>query len=79
MEQTKIDSLILQEQEHVNFILSLVENKELHLIYRLSVHGERAQDYHAQCDGKFNCIFIIKSTKGKIFGGYRCTTIGTNT
>ena len=54
------------------------KNEPLQLIYRLSEHGEKAEEYHACCDGKSNVIVLIKSTKGKVFGGYRSAAIGAD-
>jgi hypothetical protein len=45
-------------------------NKRLSLLYRGSLHGFRAFNFHAKCDFISKTLTIIKSTGGNIFGGY---------
>jgi hypothetical protein len=40
------------------------------LIYRASLHGFRASDFHANCDGVSKTLTIIRSSNSNIFGGY---------
>jgi hypothetical protein len=40
------------------------------LIYRGSVDGFGAADFHRHCDGIANTITVVKSSNGNIFGGY---------
>jgi hypothetical protein len=40
------------------------------LLYRGSVHGFGASDFHANCDFYPKTLTIIKETSGNIFGGY---------
>lgn len=40
------------------------------LIYRGSVHGFAASEFHSRCDDKGATITIFKTTKGLVFGGY---------
>ena len=40
------------------------------LIYKGSVHGYDAADFHKQCDNKGATITVILSEHGKVFGGY---------
>lgn len=44
------------------------------LLYRGSLHGFRAFDFHAKCDHVPKTLTIIKATSGNIFGGYTETT-----
>lgn len=41
------------------------------LLYRASLHGNTAADFHANCDGKGATITLIKTAQGCIFGGYK--------
>lgn len=40
------------------------------LVYRATVNGFGAQEFHDKCDGVKNTLTIIKSTSGYVFGGY---------
>jgi hypothetical protein len=40
------------------------------LIYRASLHGFRASDFHEKCDGVSKTLTIIRSSNSNIFGGY---------
>jgi hypothetical protein len=40
------------------------------LLYRGSLHGFKASDFHKKCDNIPKTLTIIKSTNGNIFGGY---------
>jgi hypothetical protein len=40
------------------------------LIYRASLHGFKASDFHKKCDGASKTLTIIKSSNSNIFGGY---------
>jgi hypothetical protein len=42
----------------------------LSLLYRGSRDGFRGADFHAKCDDKGATVTIVKSTEGRIFGGY---------
>jgi len=61
-----------QEIRHLNNRLNKAVSKKLGKIpiYVASKDGDRAQDFHEKCDGKGPTVVIIKTTTGKIFGGY---------
>ena len=40
------------------------------LLYRGSVDGFGADDFHHICDGKANTLTIVKSDSGNVFGGF---------
>ncbi len=44
------------------------------LLYRASVDGFRAADFHRKCDNNANALTIIKTTENYIFGGYTKAT-----
>ena len=73
-----IDSKIVKEYE-INFIINYLKNNDnylkdknlsFNLIYRGSRDGDNSIKVHEFCDKKQNCIFIILSEEGNIFGGY---------
>lgn len=53
-------------------------NKKWTLLYRGSIHGFQAANFHAKCDGKTNTLTIVKSTYGNIFGGYTSVALNAN-
>ena len=40
------------------------------LTYRATEHGFGFDDFHSKCAGKKNCLTIVKSENGNVFGGY---------
>jgi hypothetical protein len=48
------------------------KNKTFHfsLIYKATVHGDSAQNFHKNVDGKGPLLIIVKTTENKIIGGY---------
>jgi len=40
------------------------------LIYKASRDGDKSESFHSKCDNIKNTLIIIKSTTGKIFGGF---------
>ena len=73
----KIKQSIILEDDNIQhrFVSSLVGNRNLSLIYRASVHGDDAEDYHNNVDGQSNTLTLIKAQSGNIFGGYRAAPI----
>lgn len=47
--------------------------KSLRLLYRATRDGDQAQSFHSKCDGIQNTMTVIKTTKGKRFGGFNST------
>jgi len=43
------------------------------LIYRASRDGWLVKDFHSRCDKKGATIVVVKSTKGRVCGGYNTT------
>ncbi len=65
-------SAILSHQQKIN-LLNLCNfplNLKWKLIYRATVDGFSAANFHSKCDGKSNTLTIIKSMNSCIFGGY---------
>lgn len=67
------DSKIVQKmtmQGDILRIITLFEVRELKLLYRASVNGFGAKNFHQCCDNKGPTIIIIKSNHNRIFGGF---------
>ena len=45
-------------------------SQKFELLYRGSLHGFSASDFHSKCDNNPKTLTIIKDTSGNIFGGY---------
>ena len=46
------------------------DRQRFKLLYRATVHGFSALNFHSKCDKQSNTLTIIKSTSGNIFGGF---------
>jgi len=55
---------------HLSQVQSWLGGKQLQLIYRGSVDGFGAHNFHKQCNNKGETLTVIKSTGGYLFGGY---------
>ena len=44
--------------------------KSYNLVYKASKDGDKASDFHDKCDNINNNLSIVKTKKGKIFGGF---------
>ncbi len=57
--------------EHIVFLISCFERRiQSQLLYRASSDGFTPQAFHATCDKKGPTLTLIRSDKGKLFGGY---------
>jgi hypothetical protein len=45
-------------------------SEKWNLLYRASLHGFRAHNFHEKCDHIARTLTVIKVTSGNIFGGY---------
>jgi hypothetical protein len=54
----------------LNLLCGFSLGQKWKLLYRGSVDGFGAVDFHRQCDGQSNTLTIVKSDSGNIFGGY---------
>jgi hypothetical protein len=68
-------STIVFSKDHIVAIEKWLRGVNMHgtprLLYRASLHGNTAADFHANCDGKGATITLIKTAQGCIFGGYK--------
>jgi hypothetical protein len=55
---------------HCPRILSEFRTMKWNLLYRGSVDGFRASDFHRKCDNQSNTLTLIETTKGFVFGGF---------
>ncbi len=44
------------------------------LLYKATIHGDKASDFWSKCDNEGNVFVFVKSTSGHRFGGYRQVT-----
>jgi hypothetical protein len=65
-----LDSLILESDGQIKYVQSLLEGKKFNLLYRGSRDGWMREDFHERCDKKGPTISLVRSSKGKICGGY---------
>jgi hypothetical protein len=57
------------------FKLCRFESKQKYdLLYRGTLHGFKASDFHSKCDNIPKTLTVIKATSGNVFGGYTETT-----
>ena len=74
--KTKIsqnNEIFLINEEEKNLISNWIEEnskKEFKLIFKSSLNDDLIKTFHEKCDNKNNTLIIIKSSKGKKFGGY---------
>ena len=47
-------------------------------IYKATVNGDKISEFDACCQGKGKCFVLVKSEKGKLFGGYRTIPFDRN-
>lgn len=74
-----MDSLIISKEDDINLLkewISPKKNISFQLIYRATRDGDTKKDFHRMCDDKLPTIFIFKTPKNFIFGGY--TTVKSN-
>jgi hypothetical protein len=78
-DKNKIDSKIITNEEHIHFLNDrLLQDKDVpkgknvvyKLLYRCSKNGEKSKIFHELCDGFPQTLTVIRTTKGKTFGGY---------
>ena len=49
-------------------------NITLYLLYRASIDGDLASDFHSKCDKAKNTLVLVKTKKGLRFGGFTSET-----
>lgn len=68
------DSKILSEPRHFDFLRSelpsIRHSSQVSLIYRSSRDGWRTVDFHHFCDNVGPTVLLLKTSKGKVCGGY---------
>ncbi|XP_042605132.1 interferon-induced protein 44-like isoform X2 [Cyprinus carpio] len=57
-------------EEQRKKLCNLLGNVELSLLYKASVHGYKASDFHQRCDRQGPTIIVAYNSSGYIFGGY---------
>ena len=71
------DALLLTTVQHVNLIISsipgfTIDKTNFTLLYRASRDGWMWKDFHSKCDKKGATVTLVKSSVGKVCGGFTC-------
>ena len=77
--ENTLDSLIVSKQEDIKLLKEWISPNQkisFELIYRATRDGDTTEDFHRMCDNKAPTIFVFKTPKEYIFGGY--TTVVLN-
>lgn len=74
-------SLIINNKEEellISNMISCVNSKikSYKLIFRATIDGDSARDFHLKCDNCNNLIILVKTTQGIRFGGYTSMKFG---
>jgi hypothetical protein len=56
--------------EALAMMTALVTKPSFPLLWRGSVDGFGARDFHSRCDGKWPTLTVIRDTGGNVFGGF---------
>ena len=75
----KFQSKIMDKKEQIDLIKNKFKSrgltvKKLNLLFSSSKEGDSSQIVHNKIDGRENILMLVKTTKGRKFGGY--TSIG---
>ena len=79
MEELLEKSMILRNEKDLNFLIWKINKNMLNkrkqffdmkCIYRASIDGSTARDFHRLCDGQSPVLVLIKTVANKRFGGY---------
>ena len=69
-----LDSVIIENFEEFNLLYDRLKKNghviNFKLLYRKSIDGKSANDFHKKCDGKSNTLILIKTKSGRRFGGF---------
>lgn len=79
----KMDSLIIEDEKEQKFLenrlnkIKIFSGKNLltRLLFRATIHGDKASTFHNLCDYKNNLLFLVKTTKNYRFGGFTTVSI----
>jgi len=69
-------SIINNEISKQNIIIRWIKSKtnknsiHFELLFKMSINGNSAHDFHKYCDNMGPTLILIKTTKDKIFGGF---------
>lgn len=77
LETSSFETKLFKEKQDFLFLSGILNfgsidklSQKLTLLYRGSDHSFKADKFHSLCDNKGPTITLIKSNKGKVFGGY---------
>lgn len=63
-----VTSRLCEDQQRK--LLSLFDHVRLHLLYKASIHGYTAADFHARCDKQGPTVTVAYNASGFVFGAY---------
>ena len=74
-EEDQIKGNILKEMNEVDFLTDRIkkdyEGKVIYnLIYKATIDGDKAADFHAKCDSTKDNLILVESCDGRRFGGF---------
>ena len=65
---------IIQNNEEIGFLCKKIaknsENIRIDLIYKASVDGDKAEDFHRKCDSAKSTLVLIETDNNLRFGGF---------
>ena len=76
--ENTLDSLIVLKKEDIKLLKEWISPNQkisFELIYRATRDGDTTKDFHRMCDNKAPMIFLFKTPKEYIFGGYTTTVL----
>ena len=74
-QEKEVKGDIIQDMKELDMITKKINkdnNKKIiiNLLYKASVDGDRASDFHNKCDKANSSIVLVETKQGKRFGGY---------
>ena len=70
-------SLICTQKNEIDFIKSLLPNKNLILIYRATIDGDSFSTFHSKCDNQGESLTLFETKDARKFGGHMNKSIST--
>ena len=73
--QKQVKGDIIHDMKELDLITKKINNEKnkkiiINLLYKASVDGDKAEDFHTKCDKAKGTIILVETKKGKRFGGY---------
>ena len=67
-----INNVLNKQNILANWIKEAVNKTNINskLIFKMSIHGDKSEDFHKYCDNQGPTLILIQTTTNKIFGGF---------